>query len=202
MDAHPPAPTGSTPEPRRRALILGVLAVVVAVIALLVVGLLNRGAQGFPLRILPESERPAAPSLSLPLLSDDPTLGTSGTLVELAAFRGRPVILNFWFSDCDPCRDEAPALRELQIAKPKDVLLLGVNVRDLTEDARAFMVRYRLNYPSVRDRDDRAYRDYRLTGYPETFVIDRAGRLAAHISGPIDGPEQARLLARALVAVT
>ena len=201
MDTHQPAPTGPPPDKRRRIGVGVVVAAVTGVIALLVVGLLNRDAQGFPLRIIAEADRAPAPALSLPLLVDDSVLGAKGTVVNLEAFRGRPVILNFWQSICVPCQDEAPALSALQRAKPKNVVLLGVNVRDLTEDALAFTKRYRVNYPSLRDHDDTAYRDYRLTGYPETFVIDRRGRLAAHISGPINGDEQARLLARAIVAV-
>ena len=64
--------------------------------------------------------------------------------------------------------------------------MLGVNYKDLPEDALAFVDDYRLNYPSLRDIDGEYAERYGTLGMPETFVIDRSGRIVALRRGPID----------------
>lgn len=196
MDA-PPAPIDAgRPAPRRRFVVAGVALAAAAVVGLLVTGLLRKDDRIFPVAVIPEASRVLAPDLTLPVLTDG-DLGPAGAEVALTTLRGRPVVLNFWASWCVPCRDEAPVLNALA-SERRDVAVVGVDVRDLSDDARAFVRRERVRFATLRDRDDRAYRAYRLTGVPETFVIDRAGRLAAHLQGPVTGRDQAELLALAL----
>ena len=112
---------------------------------------------------------------------------SSGTGARsLAEYKGKVVVLNVWASWCDPCRDESPLLeRWHQRMKPRGGLVLGVDTQDVESDARAFIREYKLTYPHLRDKEgDELRSDYGVVGYPETFVIDRQGRVAALFRGP------------------
>jgi cytochrome c biogenesis protein CcmG/thiol:disulfide interchange protein DsbE len=124
---------------------------------------------------------PAAPGFELPLL------GGGGTL-DLAAFRGRPVVLNFWASWCEPCKAEAPRLQALADRYP-DLVVIGVNAQDFEGDARRFIARYGVKYQNVQDRDGGVLEDFGTTGFPETWFVDRSGRLAfRRIQGEVTKP--------------
>src|SRR3954465_4816246 len=161
------------------------MVVVVATIAL--VSLLAYGlASGDGARTLDEAiargERPAAPKLDLPPLKGAP----QGR--PLGDYRGKVVVLNVWASWCPPCRDEPPLLQRWhrKIA-PRGGLVLGVDVQDIDSDARGFIREYKLTYPHIRDKEgDNVRSEYGVVGYPETFVIDRQGRVAALQRGPVD----------------
>ena len=129
---------------------------------------------------LAAGKRPAAPDLVLPRLG-------GGRRVSLRSWRGTVVVLNYWASWCTPCRDESPLLARWQrrIA-PRGGTVVGVDVLDVTSDARGFIRRYGLDYPMLRDADGDTQRRFGVTGYPETLVIDRQGRVAALQRGPVD----------------
>jgi cytochrome c biogenesis protein CcmG, thiol:disulfide interchange protein DsbE len=147
---------------------------VLAVIGLLGYGLLSKGgdtiAVGDP-----------APDKELSVLGRD----GSG---EIADYRGSWVLVNFWASWCAPCRSEAPALESFQRQRsPKGFTVLGINLDDTTDDAIAFVRRYGLTYPQLRDGDGSDRRDaYGMTGFPESFLVDPAGKLALIRRGPVD----------------
>jgi cytochrome c biogenesis protein CcmG, thiol:disulfide interchange protein DsbE len=147
---------------------------VLAVIGLLGFGLISKGgssiAVGDP---TPDKE------LSV--------LGGSGT-GEIADYRGKWVLVNFWASWCAPCRSEAPALQGFQRQHSGDgFTVLGINLDDTTGDAMAFVRRYALTYPQFRDGDGSDRRDaYGMTGFPESFLVDPAGKLALIRRGPVD----------------
>jgi cytochrome c biogenesis protein CcmG/thiol:disulfide interchange protein DsbE len=109
---------------------------------------------------------------------------TSGKL-SLASLRGKVVVLNFWWSNCPPCVQEAPVLeRQWRAWKGKDVVFLGVDEQDLRGPALKFMRRFGITYPIVSD-NLALTGHYGVTGYPETFFIDRRGRVVPpHIIGP------------------
>jgi cytochrome c biogenesis protein CcmG/thiol:disulfide interchange protein DsbE len=161
------------------------IAVIVAVVAL--IGLLAYGlSQNEPDRgieqALARGERKPAPSFDLPRLSD-------GGRATLADYRGKVVVLNFWASWCEPCRTESPLLERWhrRIAK-RGGTVLGVDVLDVASDARAFATKYGLSYPLARDGDGNVLGAWGVVAYPETFVIDRQGRIAATRRGPVDEP--------------
>ena len=177
---------------RRRLIIAAVAAVlVVGVIGLLVVGLLNNDVGTRIDDALAAGERPEAPGFTLPLLKDDPDLGPAGTEIGLADLEGRPVVLNFWASWCDPCRAEAPILEEVwRNYRDRGVVVLGIDTQDLSENAIAFLDETGTTYPSVRDGSSRTEEDYEATGVPETFLIDQEGRIALRFVGQVTAAEQ------------
>jgi len=131
-------------------------------------------------RALADGRRPAAPALELP------RLGSHG-VARAADWRGRVVVVNFWASWCTPCRDESPLLERWQKRLAGDrATVLGVDTEDVASDALGFARRMKLTYPLLRDRDGAAARRFGVTGYPETVVLDRRGRVAAVKRGPVD----------------
>lgn len=119
-----------------------------------------------------------APRFTAPLLE-------GGDSVALQDLRGRPVFLNFWASWCIPCRDEAEIIRRAHESYGSEVHFVGIDIRDARSDALAFADRYGLDYTLVRDEDLDIYRDYGLTGQPESFFIDGDGVVVQHVNGPL-----------------
>lgn len=149
-------------------------------VGLLTYGVVNKGTDTSLDQALLDGERPAAPAAELPLL------GRPGSR-SLADFRGKVVVMNFWASWCPPCVKELPLLERTQRRLAgRDATVLGVNIQDATEDALDYVRRFDLTYPSVRDVDREFARRYGTNAYPETFVIDRKGRISALHRGPID----------------
>jgi cytochrome c biogenesis protein CcmG/thiol:disulfide interchange protein DsbE len=177
----------------RRRLVVGIVAgvLVLAVIALLVVGLVNRDVGTSIDDALAAGERPEAPDFTLPLLVDDPQLGPAGTEVSLSELRGSPVVVNFWASWCVPCEAEAPILEQVwNDYRDRGVVVLGVDTQDLTDEAKAFLRETGTTYPSVRDGTDGTQDAYQLTGVPETLIVDADGRIALRVIGQLTQPEQ------------
>jgi len=161
------------PAARRRPLLRLTLVLVPALVFLGVVGAATLS------RADPPQPGDPAPAFEAPLLDG------SGTLA-LEQLRGRPVVLNFWASWCEPCEDEAPLLADAHDRYGDEIAFVGVNIKDALSDARAFDTRFALEYPDVRDESGKIFRDYGLTGQPETFFIDRSGNIVFHATGPLD----------------
>lgn len=187
-------PESDTPGRRSRAGLIGTIAVaagVVAVLVLLAVGLVNRDVSTEIRDALAAGERPAAPDLELPILTPGGGLAPAGTPVSLDDLRGRPVVLNFWASWCEPCKDESPLLEAIwQRYRTRGVMVIGVDVQDLSDDATEFVADLALTYPSLYDGPGDTQDRFGVTGVPETFVIDRQGRVAAYVRGPVERAEQ------------
>jgi len=113
-------------------------------------------------------------------------IDASGRL-DLASLRGKPVVLNFWASWCVPCKAEAKLLEQAwNQYKSRGVVFLGVDYNDVASDARTFLSHHGITYPTVQDGSGSTGDKYGLTGVPETFFIDRNGRLVgSHIVGTI-----------------
>lgn len=172
---------------RRRLIGLIVGAVIAAlIIALLVVGLVARGGSTSIDDALVSGQRPPAPDITLPVLVSGPGLPPAGQTASLASLKGTAVVLNLWASWCGPCRDEAPILQKAwERYRNRDALVLGLDLQDLSENALAFLRQYGITYPSLRDGTDGSKRDLEATGVPETFIIDKQGRIALHITGQV-----------------
>lgn len=146
---------------------------VLAVVGLLVFGLASKGSS----RLQPGD---AVPGTSLPQLEG----GGSESLVD---YKGRWVLVNFWASWCLPCRAEAPALEEFQQRhKGSGFTVVGIDTQDLSGDAQAFVERYGLTYPQLRDAGGGFADEYGTTGVPENFLVGPAGRVRLVAPGPVD----------------
>ena len=111
---------------------------------------------------------------------------TPGKL-ELASLRGKPVVLNFWASWCVPCKGEATMLEQAwQQYRKQGVVFVGVDYHDVTSDARRFLQHHDVTYPSVQDGSGSIADRYGVSAVPETYFIDRRGRLVGtHIVGTV-----------------
>jgi cytochrome c biogenesis protein CcmG, thiol:disulfide interchange protein DsbE len=103
----------------------------------------------------------------------------SGDQFSLEAVRGRVVVVNFWASWCYPaCYEEAPALeRAWERYKDRGIVMIGIDIQDKDEAARKFLAQFGHTFPNAPDPVGRVSVDYGVYGVPETFFIDRAGRV-------------------------
>ena len=108
--------------------------------------------------------------------------------LAVADLRGKAVVVNFWASWCVPCRDEAPVLQKTyERYRDRGLVVLGVDVNDFRQDARTFMARYGLTYPMVYDGKGSTVGKWGVRGFPETFFVDRSGKLVGErIEGAVD----------------
>jgi cytochrome c biogenesis protein CcmG, thiol:disulfide interchange protein DsbE len=149
-------------------------------VGLLAYGVFSKGGDTTLDEAVAKGQRPEAPVASLPVLGAD---GSS----SLADYKGKVVILNVWASWCDPCREEMPLLQKThEKIKGQGGMVLGVDTQDASNKALAFLKEVKASFPSVRDRDREYGRRFGVNGYPETFIIDRKGRIAAMQRFPVD----------------
>ena len=110
----------------------------------------------------------AAPGFSLKMLN----ASAGQPVLSLANFKGKPVVLNFWASWCEPCKEETPLLertwKQMQ-AQGKDVVFLGVDYQDASSEAHAFLQRYNVSYPAVLDTDGSVATRYGIASLPQTL---------------------------------
>ena len=128
--------------------------------------------------------RPApAPGFTLERLDEDGEL-------DLSSLRGKAVVLNVWASWCIPCKDEAPFLEQVwRDNRDRDVVVVGLDAKDFRADARKFADRFALTFPLVYDGPGRHARRLRRYGFPETFVLDREGRVVEAFAGAVNGDD-------------
>lgn len=115
-----------------------------------------------------------------------------GERVDYANLKGRVIVLNFWASYCGPCRDEAPLLERVWLDyRDQDVIFLGINTGGLEDEdgALAYLDEFKITYPNAPDRGDRVKNAYRITGIPETFIIDTGGTVTRHFLARPDETE-------------
>jgi cytochrome c biogenesis protein CcmG, thiol:disulfide interchange protein DsbE len=121
-----------------------------------------------------------APDFSLRRLNGEGSL-------RLRTLRGKVVVLNFWASWCVPCKQEAPLLETVaERYRSAGLVVVGVDAQDFRGDARRFIERHGLTYPVVRDGGGSTLTHYDVTGFPETWFVDRAGHVVGeHVRGPL-----------------
>lgn len=120
-------------------------------------------------------------------------LGASGasgnSRVRLSSFKGKPVILNFWASWCDPCNAEAPFLQKTWASRlqQQGAVLIGIDGQEQASAAQAFLHKYNIDYPNVQDTLDGSVGiRYGVAGFPTTIFIDRNGIVVAKSIAALD----------------
>ena len=180
------APVGAVPARRRLFVAGAVLLPALAVLALLAYGF-RTDSRYIPSPLI---GRPAPP-FTLPLFD--------GNVLRLEDLRGRVVFVNFWASWCVPCREEAPVLEAAsRTYRTRAVVFMGINVQDKESDARAFLDEFGITYTNGIDHGNKIAVDYGVYGIPETFIIDRAGRIAYKQTGAMTSAAIAAKLDQAL----
>lgn len=103
-----------------------------------------------------------------------------GSEINPSDMEGKVVLVNFWASWCVPCEEEAEELQDAweYYEGNDDVLFIGVDYSDTNTAALEFLERYSITYPNGPDLGTRISQDYRMTGVPETFIIDKEGIIA------------------------
>ena len=127
-----------------------------------------------------------APNFSLVMLS--PQAGKSN--LSLTDFKGSAIVLNFWASWCEPCKEEAPLLestwKRLQ-AQGKNVVFLGIDFQESTHDGSGFLEQYGITYPAGLDTDGSIASKYHVTSLPQTIFINRNGAVAGRVAQQLTG---------------
>ena len=122
-----------------------------------------------------------------------PRLGAGGSERVASTLRG-PTLVNFFFSSCPPCIEEAPALMAL---KSEGVRMVGIAYKEPPPDTLGFLERYGDPFAEVlADRDGRVAIDWGVTGAPETFAVSAQGRILAKHSGALTAADAQALLDR------
>ncbi len=103
--------------------------------------------------------------------------------VTLAGLRGKPALINFWASWCEPCREEAPELQRFE-RSIHGGRLIGVDYTDQAAQGREFVRRYDWKFPVLEDPDGIYGARYNLSGLPTTVVLDSQGRIVEELRGP------------------
>jgi cytochrome c biogenesis protein CcmG/thiol:disulfide interchange protein DsbE len=182
----------------RRPVVPAVVALLAAaLVGLLVYGVVH-GGQNTTLDDAVKSGRfPPAPGADL----KRPLLDGTGQ-AALADLRGKVVVLNFWASWCDPCRAEAPLLQRTQamLSATGAGTVLGATYTDAPTDSRQFEREFNVTYPSIRDVGTDLASKYGTRALPETFVLDRQGRVVAISRGQLNQGFLDRALKKAGIA--
>jgi len=161
-------------------------------LAALTCGVVNiAGPSLSPAQHAHESKPNAAPGVGAPAIAFD-LKSLDGKSVELTSFRGKPLVLNFFASWCDPCRDEMPLINDLASKAAKGgYSVLGIAVEDSRAAVSEFAKETNLVFPIALDLNSTVKRAYRIFGPPATFFVDGQGIIRDVVLGPIT-PERAK----------
>lgn len=155
-------------------------------------------------------------SLSPSLTIADPTIGTnapvsgklfptislqdlSGTAVNFSSLRGKPLVVNFWFSTCEPCKREFPALLNAAAKTQGDITFVGVNPQDTAAAAQDFVNEYASesdDFIYVRDPDGELLTKLGVGTFPMTLFVDAGGVIVSQHAGEITVEELATTMQR------
>ncbi len=165
-----------------------------ALAGLLIIGLvwLMVGREDTPaLPAVGELNRPA-PDVTLPLLDGEP--------IRLADMRGKVVLVNFWGTWCEPCKEETPALQQAyEKLRADGLVIVGINLRrqETSDEAvRAFVRQYGVTYPIALDVDGEAARLFQISPIPVSYFIDPAGTVRYVRVGTLSSEDVTALFGR------
>jgi cytochrome c biogenesis protein CcmG, thiol:disulfide interchange protein DsbE len=151
----------------------------VTVAAALLVGLLAYGLTTTGADTTLDAATAKGDRVDPPTTASLPMLGGGGT-GSLQDYRGKVVLVNVWASWCEPCRDELPLIEKAhKRLSARGGTVLGIDVKENSGAALEAVDQFGLSFPNLRDRDGSFVRKWGQTGYPESYLIDRRGRVAA-----------------------
>lgn len=167
----------------------------VAVIAVLVIGLVQSGGSGpsadekaaapTPAAVRRQLEGSPKPLADLHDLANR-MLPIGDLDARIKALRGYPIVLNVWASWCNPCREEFPILQRVSASEGRRVAFLGVATQDSRKNAGAFLAKRPLSYPSFMDFDGKAAKGFGTIGVPATIFFDARGKRVFFHQGKYD----------------
>lgn len=166
---------GERRRSRRRTIVA--VGVVLAVLAVVLAIVLAR-------RLQPAASTPALVGQRAPAFVLDSLTAAPGS-VSLAAFGGKPLVINFWASWCVPCRTEMPALEATHEALGDQVAFVGIDHQDDHAAAIEFVAATGVTYESGFDPEGRVAADYGLYGLPTTVLVSPAGVVVADVTGAV-----------------
>ncbi len=163
--------------------------VAIGALAIITVGLLRpTTAPGTPSSTLQSSSN-APVGFQVGDVAPNFTLTTlDGKQVSLSDYRGKPVMLNFWYATCPGCLAEIPGMQQFyasQQSAGKDLVILGINSVDNAQTAQQFVQQEGMTYPVVLDNQQQVATLYNLTATPTSYFIDRQGIIRSVYVGPI-----------------
>jgi cytochrome c biogenesis protein CcmG/thiol:disulfide interchange protein DsbE len=179
------------PRSRTRSGRLLILVVLVVVAVVLPVGaaLLDRGRPAAELEVRTPPASVSTAAKAYPPGTPAPPLrlrGLDGRPVDLAALRGRPVVVNFWATWCEPCVREFPLLRQAAAShRPDRLAVVGVLTNDRPAAARAFVRRHHATWPVGIDANATTAARWGAVGLPHTYFVRPDGTLASHQLGEL-----------------
>jgi cytochrome c biogenesis protein CcmG, thiol:disulfide interchange protein DsbE len=164
-----------TKKSRRRIVIFCVVSLVnVGLLALILTQLLTPATNSVSDPLVGHP----APDFSLVTLRSD----TGKSALSLSNFKGKPVVLNFWASWCQPCKEELPLLenswKQMQ-AQQKDIVFLGIDFQESSSDATSFLQLYGITYLALLDANGSVANKYGVTSLPQTIFINRNGTVTS-----------------------
>ncbi len=117
-----------------------------------------------------------------------------GEQIDLASLKGKVVLINFWASWCAPCEQEAADLETAwrEYEPGGEVVFLGIDWTDTEKNGLAYLEKYNITYPNGQDLGTRISQKFRITGVPETYIVDREGKLAYFKLSPFLSIEEIR----------
>lgn len=132
------------------------------------------------------SERIPAPEIGKPI-PEFALPDLQGEIFQMSQTRGRVVLVNFWASWCPPCVDEMPSLEKLyQTLGDKGLDVVAISVDDSLDIIEQFRDEYDLSFTILHDKGRKVSHHFQTFMYPETYIVDREGRLVEKIVGPLD----------------
>jgi cytochrome c biogenesis protein CcmG/thiol:disulfide interchange protein DsbE len=178
---------------------LGVVLVAGLLIALLAYGLTTTSSDDSIDQSLARGHSAHAPDFDLelleagrvpPVLKSRLAAAAGDGRIETTELLGSAVVLNFWASWCAPCAQEGRLLEQgWKRWQQRSVIFVGLDMQDLRGDARAFLHRHGVDYPTIRDPGKKVARSYGATGIPETYFISRQGKVVAHCVGVVSAKQ-------------
>jgi cytochrome c biogenesis protein CcmG, thiol:disulfide interchange protein DsbE len=177
---------------RARLVAQGVAVGLVALLFILLVWALVNDEGGDLAKRANSGDLPPAPEFAHERLDREGSLA-------LSSLAGKAVVLNFWASWCTPCKEEAPYLEQIwRENRERGLVVVGYDAKDFRADARRFAKRFGLTFPIVFDGPGDSLEAWGVTGFPETFVLDREGRIVQVFVGEVTSDEDKRELRDAI----